>query len=161
MVRYLDKEKELELLPELFDLLYENMHSIAPFSESYEGEKGQWVHCIKDALKREPRRMLLLYAGNTLAGFCMYYINDGKLMVEEVQIRKEYRHTTVAAELFQFLKHILTPDVAYIEAFADKRNLNSRHLMEKRHMKPIGQTPDGTCIHYRGERESFLTKKEP
>ena len=151
MVRYLDKEKELGLLPELFDLLFENMSDIAPFSGSREAEKTQWVDRIKDALKREPRRMLLLYGGNTLAGFCMYYINGGKLMVEEVQIRKDYQQTTAPAELFRFLKGILTPDTACIEAYADKRNLNSRRLMEKHRMEPMGETSDGTCIHYRGK----------
>lgn len=150
MVRYLDKDKEQGLLPELFDLLYENMTPIAPFSASFEAEKRQWLSCIGEALQKDPRQMLLLYRGSVLAGFCMYYINGGKLMVEEVQIREAYRRTTLAVELFRFLKGILPQDAVYIEAFADKRNIPSRNLMENHGMEPIGETPDGSCIHYRG-----------
>lgn len=156
MVRYLDKEREQELLPELFDLMYDNMNSIAPFSGSFETERQQWIDCIKDALKKEPRKILLRYYGDALAGFCMYYINGGKLMMEEVQIREEYRQTTVSMELFLFLKRILTPDTVYIEAFADRRNLNSRRLMEKHRMEPIGESSDGTCIHFRGKISSVF-----
>lgn len=150
MVRYLDKGRELALLSELFDLLYENMEHIAPFTGSFSDEKIQWLSCIAEAIEKEPRKILLLYRKTELAGFCMYYINGGKLMVEEMQIRSAYQRTSIAAELFRFLRKILPPDTEYVEAFADKRNLYSREFMEKHGMEPTGETPDGTCIHYRG-----------
>lgn len=150
MVRYLDKRRELELLPVLFDLLYENMKDIAPFSGSFTEERNQWVRCIAEAVQKEPRKLLLLYREKELVGFCMYYINGGKLMVEEMQIRNAYQRTSIAAELFRFLKRNLMPDTEFVEAFADQRNRNSRQLMERHGMKPIGETPDGSYIHYRG-----------
>lgn len=156
MVRYLDKERELGLLPALFDLLYGNMKDIAPFSGSIDAEKSQWITCIAEAIQKEPRKILLLYRESELAGFCMYYINGGKLMVEEMQICSAYRRTSIGAELFRFLKKILPPDTGYVEAFADKRNGLSRRLMEKHGMEPVGETPDGTCLHYRGAVNSLF-----
>lgn len=151
MVRYLDKERELTLLPALFDVMYENMKEIAPFAEGYEAEKLQWVSCITEAMQKEPRKILLLYRKTELVGFCMYYINGGKLMVEEMQIRNAYQRTSIAAELFRFLKRNLMPDTEFVEAFADQRNTHSRKLMEKHGINPIGETPDGVFVHYRGK----------
>ena len=151
MVRYLDKERELPLMGMLFDLMHENMAEAVPSGLAREWEKAKWLAEVVPALKKEPRQIVLLYCKGMLAGFCMYYINGGKLMVEEVQIRRAYQRTSVAAELFRFLKGILPPDTACIEAFADKRNLDSRRFMEKHGMVVIGETPDGTCVHYRGD----------
>lgn len=91
MVRFLDKEKEMYLLGELFDILYGNMEPAAPFDGSYQEEKAEWTACVGAALRKPPRQMLLLCAGEQLAGFCMYYINGDTMMVEEVQIRGEYQ----------------------------------------------------------------------
>lgn len=151
MVRYLDKEREIPMMGMLFDLMHETMAEAVPLGLAREWEKAKWLAEVVPALKKAPRQIVLLYYKDTLAGFCMYYVNGGKLMVEEVQISKAYQRTSVAAELFRFLKEILPPDTVYIEAFADKRNLNSRNLMEKHGMEPVGETPDGTCIHYRGK----------
>ena len=116
MVRYLDKGRELALLSELFDLLYENMEHITPFTGSFSDEKIQWLSCIAEAIEKEPRKILLLYRKTELAGFCMYYINGGKLMVEEMQIRSSYQRTSIAAELFRFLRKILPPDTNKVES---------------------------------------------
>ena len=146
MVRLLDKERELCLMEKLFDLMRENM----PESVS-QWEKENWLAEVIPALKKAPRQIALLYCKGVLAGFCMYYINSEKLMVEELQIRKEYRQTILAVELYRFLKEILPKDTLYVEAYADKDNRISRNLMEKHGMRPVGVTPDGSCIHYKGK----------
>ena len=146
MVRLLDKERELCLMEKLFDLMRENM----PESVS-QWEKENWLAEVIPALKKVPRQIALLYCKGVLAGFCMYYINSEKLMVEELQIRKEYRQTILAVELYRFLKEILPKDTLYVEAYADKDNRISRNLMEKHGMRPVDATPDGSCIHYKGK----------
>ena len=147
MVRFLNKENEIGMLRELFDILYRNMESIAPSQGCFQEEKAEWIDCIGAAMKKPPRQMLLLYAGDTLAGFCMYYINGDAMMVEEVQIRREYQRTVMAAELFRYIRHHLLPNVCRLEAYADRRNTASQHLMKKLGMEQIDD--DGRFLHFR------------
>lgn len=149
MVRLLDKTSERHFLEQLFGLLHENMQHIAPSGQSYEEEKAQWIACVGEALEKPPRQMLLLYAGETLAGFCMYYIHGDILMVEEVQIKSAYRRSLLSVELFRFVQQHLLPQVRWIEAYADQRNVDSQRLMEKLGMKQIGS--DGNFLHFRGD----------
>ena len=147
MVRFLDKAHEMNLLGELFGILYGNMQSVAPMEGSFEEEKAEWIACVGAALRKPPRQILLLCAGEQLAGFCMYYINGDTLMVEEVQIRGEYQKTVLSAELFRFIWQHLLPKTGCLEAYADRRNTSSQLLMRKLDMELIGD--DGRFVHFR------------
>lgn len=147
MVRFLDKEKEMDLLGELFDILYENMEPVVPFDGGYQEERAEWIACVGAALRKPPRQILLLCAGEQLAGFCMYYINGDTMMVEEVQIRGEYQKTVLSAELFRFIRQHLLPKTGCLEAYADRRNTASQLLMRKLGMELIGD--DGRFVHFR------------
>lgn len=153
MIRLLDKERELGLLPQLFDLFYENMSVIAPEDRPYEEQKREWLSCIGEALTREPRQILLFYAGKTLAGFCMYYIRGDMLMIEELQIRAAYQKTVLAAELYRFVRRNLLAKVNWIEAYAHGTNAASQRLMKKLGMEQVGC--DGGFLHFRGKTEKI------
>ena len=157
MVRYLDKVNELGLLEELFDLFFDNMNAIAPEEEPYAMQKRQWVACITEALTKDPRQILLIYAEGQLTGFCMYYINKGILMIEELQLRPEFHRTAVLLPLYHFFRK-QTGKIDYVECFAHKQNSHSRKLIAKRGLEPVGETPDGNCIHYSGSAKEIFRK---
>lgn len=150
MIRFLNKETELNLLEQLFDLLYENMAEIAPSGLSYEAEKHQFLSNVRPAMEKAPRQIVLMYDRDALAGYLQYYINNGIFMVEEIQIRKGFRSTSLFAQLWKFMAGVIPVDTQYIEAYADMRNLPSRRLIAKLGMNAVGETPDGTCLHFRG-----------
>lgn len=150
MIRFLNKETWLDLLEQLFDLLYENMHDLAPSGLTYEAEKQQWLSEVAPAMSKAPRQIVLLFNEAQLAGYLQYYINNGIFMVEEIQIRKGCRSTTLFAQLWRFMLNVVPEDTQFIEAYADKRNLPSQKLITKLGMIPVGETSDGTCIHFRG-----------
>lgn len=154
MIRFLDKASEQELLAQLFDILYDNMSIVAPSGFSYEEEKARWLSQIAPALEKTPRQIVLMYVRAELAGYLQYYVNGGVFMVEEIQIRGEYRQTTLLFALFRFMKQILPTDTAYIEAYADRRNLKSRKLIGKLSMQPVGE--DGPYLHYRGDLKRII-----
>lgn len=158
MIRFLNKETELDLLEPLFDLLYENMAEIAPSGLSYEAEKQQFLSSVRPAMERAPRQIVLMYDGNTLAGYLQYYVNNGIFMVEEIQIRRGFRSTVLFAQLWKFMVGVIPADTQYIEAYADKRNLPSRRLIAKLGMNAVGDPPDGTCLHFRGSMHSLRRK---
>ena len=140
----------------LFELMRGNMAEVAPSGLACGWEKAKWLAEVIPALKKAPRQIALLYCEGVLAGFCMYYVNGGIFMVEELQIGPGYRSTSLAVELFRFFSRSLPRDTVYMEAFADKENLFSRKLMEKLGMLPVGETPDGSCMHYRGKVKSIF-----
>lgn len=150
MIRFLNKETELNLLEQLFDLLYENMAEIAPSGLSYEAEKQQFLSNVRPAMEKAPRQIVLMYDGDALAGYLQYYINNGIFMVEEIQIRKGFRSTSLFAQLWKFMAEVIPADTQYIEAYADKRNLPSRRLMEKLGMEPVKYCSYSHLLHFRG-----------
>ena len=150
MIRFLDKALEMHLLEQLFDLLYENMLPIAPSGLGYEEEKQQWLSEVVPAMAKAPRQIILLYDGDILAGFLQYYINHGLFMVEEIQLRKDFRSTSLFAALWKFMSRIIPKDAQTIEAYADPRNLHSRHLMEKLGMEPLEDNTCAPLLHFRG-----------
>lgn len=150
MIRFLNKETELNLLEQLFDLLYENMAEIAPSGLSYEAEKQQFLSNVRPAMEKGPRQIVLMYDGDALAGYLQYYINNGIFMVEEIQIRKGFRSTSLFAQLWKFMAGVIPVDTQYIEAYADKRNLPSRRLMEKLGMEPVKYCSYSHLLHFRG-----------
>lgn len=158
MIRFLDKEREMALLPRLFDLLYENMKEIAPSELDYESEKAQWLSCVTPALAKDPRKIVLIFAGTELAGFMQYYVNAGVFMVEEIQIRRDYRASSVIMALWKFVGQIVPADTECIEAYADYRNLKSQRLMQKLGMEPVGRTADDQYIHFRGKYPIEITR---
>lgn len=150
MVRLLDKKTEIGLLEDLFGILYENMRAVTPFDRCFEEERSAWVTTVGSALQKEPRKILLLFSQQELIGFCMFYVNGGIFMVEELQIRREFQRSAAFAECYRYFPGQLPRDVAFIEAYADRRNISSQALMRKAGMEPVGETPDGSCIHFRG-----------
>ena len=159
MIRLLDKETEMHLLEQLFDLLHENMSVIAPSQLPYAEEKQQWLSEVAPALAKAPRQIVLMYDAAGLAGYLQYYVNKGLFMVEEIQLRKDRRVSSCIVSLWKFLSRILPEDVHTIEAYADPRNQLSRKLMAKLGMEVIEDRSCGNLLHYRGRMDVLRTKK--
>ena len=157
MIRYLDKKSELPLLPELFDLMFENMNAIAPEETPYEVQKREWLKCIEDALTKDPRQIQLIYEDGALAGFCMYYINKGILMIEELQLCPAYHRTTILLPLYRHFRQQVEK-IDYVECFAHQTNSHSRSLITKWGLEVVGQTPDGRILHFRGTADRVFRK---
>ena len=135
-------------LPMLFDILYENMREIAPSGMSYEEEKLQWLSQVSPALDKAPRQIILGLVGEEPVGYVQYYLRQQMLMVEEIQLKREYQKTNLFYGFWKCLVSIVPEDLETVEAYADKRNLDSIRLMER-----LGMTAcetDGQFVHMRG-----------
>lgn len=155
MFCYLNKAEKDQYLPQLFDLLYENMQKIAPSGRSYEREKVEWLAEVSSALEKEPRQIILCFVYGELAGYIQYYIREKMLMVEEIQLKKEYQSTLLFYKVCKFFLSILPGNLETIEAYADRRNLNSINLMEKLGMQSCESETDVFFVHMRGKVESI------
>jgi len=150
MFTYLNKQEKDFWLPQLFDLLHDNMSVIAPSGYSYEEEKAKWLAAVSPALDKEPRQIIMCIINGQPVGFIQYYIRQDLLMVEEIQIKKEYQKSTM---FLQFCKHMLSvipEDVQTVEAYADKRNKNSINLMGKMGLLALKDEDSSSFVHMRG-----------
>ncbi len=145
---YLNKQEKEYWLPQLFDLLYDNMRLIAPGELPYDEEKQLWLSNVSPALEKGPRQILLCFADGELAGFLQFYTRGDLLMVEEVQLKKAYHRSFLFYRLCKSLLEILPTDIAVVEAYAEKRNAYSQKLMGKLGMEIVGE--DGPFLHLRG-----------
>lgn len=148
---FLDKRRKEEWLPRLFDLLYHNMKEIAPGEGSYSCERSRWLAAVGPGLDKEPRQIILMYAGEELAGYFQYYVNNGTFMVEEIQIVPAYRRTTLLLALFRHLDKVLPENIETIAACADERNLHSRSVIQRLGMTPIEEVDDNGFCFYDGD----------
>ena len=148
---FLDKKEKDIWLPRLFDLFYENMCQIAPSGLLYEQEKREWLDNVSPAMDKPPRQIILCLEEEIPVGYVQYYTRENLLMIEEVQIQKQYQCTTLFYGMCFFLAKALPDEIKVIEAYADQRNLRSQGLMVKLGMKPIGE--EGCFVHLQGTTE--------
>ena len=152
---FLDKAKKEEWLSKLFDLLYENMCDIAPSGMTYEKEKENWLAEVSPALERKPRQILMCLRGDDLIGYLQYYTRDNLLVIEEMQLKKEYQRTTLFKNFGRHLLRCLPKSITVVEAYADKRNAYSQKLMRKLNMDNIA-AEDMPFLHFRGAAEELF-----
>ena len=151
----LDKSKKDSVLPLLFDILHSNMSKIAPSGKSYEDEFSSWISCVSPALDKEPRKILLIYDGDELAGFFQYFVNSGLFMMEEIQLCERYHRTGALGELYACLSSVIPEDTELVEAYAHKSNARSIALLGRLGLEAIGETEDGSLYHFRGRFENI------
>lgn len=155
IIEMMDKAEKARYLPRLFRLLHENMKTIAPSDLSREQEENAYCANVSRALEKEPRRILLCLEGDSLVGFVQYYTRGDLLMVEEVQLHREYQRTLLLRRIVRVLNQSLPGEIRWVEAYADKRNLRSQKLMEKLGMVVL-QEEDSPFLHLRGSAAAVL-----
>lgn len=140
----------------LFDLMYENMAEVAPGGMACAWEKSEWLAEVIPALKNTPRQIALLYCKGALAGFCMYYVNGGVFMIEELQVQKEYRSSGVIVELWQFFRCMIPEDTVYMEAYTDEENTYSQKLLIRLGLQIVESAAEGKLHHFRGSVNGLI-----
>lgn len=156
--KLLDKANLSEALPLLFRILHTNMSSIAPTGNSYDQDYDEWYSNVFPAMQRTPRQMVLMYDNDILAGYFQYYVSDGTLMMEEIQILPEYHGCGMFREFYSWLLGILPKDVRYVEAYSHKSNLKSQGILEHLGLSPCGENKNGSSYHYKGEFKKLSEK---
>jgi hypothetical protein len=157
---FLDKRECDRILPRLFELLYQNMSVIAPTGESYEEDRAEWLAAVSPAMQKEPRQIILMHDREHLAGYFQYYVNNGTLVVEEIQIAPQYQQTGALLRLCRFLCGVIPRETRFIEAYAHKQNRNSQSVIASLGMVCLGETQNGRLWHYRGDIAPLFARFE-
>ena len=154
----LDKSHKDSVLPLLFAIMHANMSKIAPTGNSYEEDLSFWLSCVSHELEKEPRRILLLYDGEEIAGFFQYFVNNGLFMMEEIQFCDAYKGSGAFRELFVYLTSVIPENTELVEAYANKSNYKSIGILRHLGLEIIGENKNGKSYHFRGRYENILRK---
>ena len=154
----LDKSRKDSVLPLLFAIMHANMSKIAPTGNSYEEDLLFWLSCVSPELEKEPRRILLIYDGDKLAGFFQYFVNNGLFMMEEIQFCDAYKGSGAFRELYAYLTRIIPENTELVEAYANKSNHKSIEILKHLGLEIIGENKNGVSYHFRGRYENILRK---
>lgn len=159
MLRFslLDKNEFANLAKNIFDILAENMSTIAPTGNSYEEDYIFWFEAVGNGLKRESRQIILIHFDDNLIGFFQYYIVDQLFMMEEVQISPAFhKKENIFRSLFEYIFSVLPCNIEWVEAYANKKNNDSQGILQHLGLEQIGENNGGNNYHYRGKFTSLV-----
>ena len=158
--KFADKSQIEQLLPDLFRILHSNMSIIAPTNNSYNVDYVMWSSYLIPAMQKEQRQIVLMYVDNKLVGYFQYYINVdmNSLMMEEIQIAKEFQGTGMFSAFYKWLIEQLPNDVESIEAYANKKNLKSQSILKHLGLVELGENKNGNSFYYKGAYVDLLNK---
>ena len=151
--KYADKNLIESLLPGLFKILHSNMSVIAPTNNSFEKDFEIWSENVGPALKKDARKIVLMYCEEKLAGYFQYYINaeTNSLMMEEIQIKKEYQGNGLFNAFYKWLIKELPIDIKNVEAYANKKNYKSQSILKYLGLSESGENKNGNSFYYKGD----------
>ena len=158
--KFADKLQIEQLLPDLFRILHSNMSIIAPTNNSYNEDYQIWSSYIIPAIQKDERQTVLKYVDNNPVGYFQYYINVdiNSLMMEEIQIAKEFQGTGIFSALYKWLVEQLPKDVESVEAYANKKNLKSQSILKHLGLVASGDNKNGNSFYYKGKYVDLLSK---
>ena len=156
---YLDKRLFDKYESTLFNILADNMTLIAPTGVEREDDHKSWYSAVKDGLRADARRIVLIREGDTerIIGFFQYYTNPHVFMMEEIQIIPEFQgRDNIFRDLYGFVLGNISDSPEFVEAYADKRNAKSLAILHRLGLSVIGENQDGSCYRLRGRYSEIL-----
>ena len=152
---HVNKSALSELMPRLFEILQGNMNEIAPTGRSYEADYLEWYGNVYPAMQKAPRQMVAMRDRHGLFGFFQYCVNDGRFVMEEIQLQRKMQGKGVFEAFFRWLLPQLSDDVQWVEAYAHRENLKSQGVL--RHLGLERIDSDETCayLHFKGDFDTF------
>ena len=150
---FLDKSAFPQTAQVLFDILYGNMSVIAPSGQSRSEDEATWKNAVREGLRGDNRRIVLIKDGEDIAGFFQYYVNASAFMMEEVQLKEKYQGKGILRELYGFLMPHIPEETPRVEAFADLRNARSMDILLKMGLLPVSE--EGGLCKFRGSLENL------
>ena len=150
------EKKRLDVyLPTLFQILSENMSTIAPTGNTYEEDYQIWYTNIYPAMQKAQRQIVLMYFDEILIGFFQYYVNQSTFMMEEIQIESSHQGKGVFNLFYRWLVERLPTDIIYVEAYAHKKNLKSQGILKHMGLQQLSESKNGNSLYFKGNYIDF------
>ena len=156
---YLEKSQFERYAPALFDILADNMSVIAPTGRTREEDFACWHAAVGEGMQAPARQIVLIFASDShdLIGFFQYYINPERFMMEEIQLRQEWKgKDNIFRDLYGFVLEHINSGVEFVEAYANKNNGKSVGILKHLGLSVVGENKSGRSYHFRGTMRDLL-----
>lgn len=155
--RFLNEAEAETTLPQLFEILSQNMHSLDPTQESDPETARCWKEWILPTLRRGERRILLAYVANELAGYFQYSLPGNALMLEELEFKPQFQGCGLFKKLFGFLLPQLPSGLKTVEAYVNKSNARSQKVLARAGLAAVGENKSGASWLFQGQYADFCS----
>ena len=156
---YLRQDEFEQYAESLFSVLYDNMSQIAPTGYTREEDFTCWFEANKEGLKNANRHLIICIEKEThqIVGYFQYSIQNNVFLMEEIQIRNSHRGKHhIFERIFGLVIANMNEDVAFVEAYANKKNGKSIGILGKLGLSIVGENKRGTSYHFRGTYMDLL-----
>ena len=157
---YYLKQDEFEKYAEgLFSVLYDNMTQIAPTGYTREEDFACWLEANKECLKNANRHIIICVEKEVheIVGYFQYAEQNDVFVMEEIQIKKSYQGKyKVFERIYELVIANMSEDIAFVEAYANKKNAKSIGILGKLGLSIVGENKRGTSYHFRGTYKDLL-----
>ncbi len=148
---YADKTKLQEILPGCFKILHSNMRFIAPTGNSFDEDFAIWYAAVFPAMQKKPRKIVLMYYENTVVGYFQYYIVNGSMMMEEIQITTEYQGKGLFRDFYSWFLNDLNVDIQFVEAYAHRKNIKSQSILKYLGLEMCDEKANDKHFYFKGK----------
>lgn len=148
---YLNKPDFPTIAHTIFDILADNMTTIAPTGNSKEEDFNLWFNAVNGGLQRAERQIILIKDNKNIVGFFQYFTNTDTFMMEEIQFKPEYQKKGVFRKLYGFVLNHIKNDLEFVEAYANINNQKSIGILENFGLLNTGLNKNGCSYHFKGK----------
>ena len=140
----------------MYDILYENMDSIAPTGNTYEEDYALWSSCVEPVWREEKRSVILILSDNKLCGFFQYFVNEDTFRMDEIQFKKEYQKSGLFEALYHYLVTVVPLQTKYVDAFTRKENIKAQGILKHLGLEIAGESKNGNSLYFKGEYKNLV-----
>ena len=156
--RHLTAEDIPVLIGEMYDILYQNMNSIAPTGNTYEEDYKSWSSCVEPVWKNGKRSVILIFSDDTMCGFFQYCIYDDTFRMDEIQFKPEYQGSGLFSELYHYLTTVIPVRTKYADAFSRKENIKSQGILRHLGLEAVGENKNRNSLYFKGDYQKIFER---
>ena len=148
---YLIKSDFPTIAHTIFDILADNMTTIAPTGNSKEDDYNIWFEAVSYGLQRAERQIILIKDNEKIIGFSQHYTNTETFVMEEVQFKTAYQGKGISRKLLGFVLDDINNDLKFVEAYANIKNKRSIAILSNLGLQNIGLNKNGHSYRFQGK----------
>lgn len=143
IIRRLNKEKVIDNLDNMFNIISTNMNKIFKTGNTEEEDYQTWKKSMISHLNDKKRRWIGAFYDNNLIGYLLYRVDD-VIYLDEIQIVEEYQQDKCTfRKLMKFLLQENLSDDYIVRTYVNKKNDKSNAIVKRMGFKLFETTENG------------------
>lgn len=132
-IEKLKKEKVIDMLDEMFEIISSNMSNIIDTGNLKEEDYKNWKNSMLKELENPNKNWIGAFKDNKLIGYFLYKINDHSVNLDEIQVKKSHqgdKHTFI--KLFKYILNEDNIDDSFdVFTYVNNNNNKSNEIVKR------------------------------